>query len=173
MSLVTPSELIARVETHLSNATLQPLLDGIEKEIVDKIGAAYVDDSTPITEIHSGGGRHLYLKRRILSVETVTEYTDLTDQTGTALTEFTDFVSWATRGMLERVGNWGWRVNVSYVPTDDRKNWREAIIDLARIDIARMPMRSEGVQGEMNYTAPENWERERAKILQRLMFTEV
>lgn len=172
MSLVTTDELTDRVETALGDIALQSLLDNIEAEIVGWIGAVYVDEETPITEEHyDNGGRHLYLKRKVSSVETVTEYASISDD-GRALTQNYDYSVRAASGMLERVGNWGWKVIVEYVPRDDRAKWREAIIDLARLDIARMPMSSEAIQGEMSYTAPANWEHERARIIHRLMFTD-
>lgn len=172
MSVLTVSELRTRVETAVTDGSLQALIDRIEAEIAGRIGAAYTDDETIITEEHRGDGRNLYLKRKVLTIDTVTEYSSM-EATGVTLTENDDFITWSSRGMLERFGNWGWRVIVEYVPTDDRIKWKEAVIDVARIDLARTPMQSESVAGEMSYTAPANWEYEREKALRRLMFTEV
>lgn len=171
MSLLSVDELTARVETHLTTPALQSLIDDIEAEIAGHIGAYWVT-ATAISETHMGNGRNLYLKRKITSVSSVTEYASITDS-GSALTEGTHYSVWTEQGRLERVGNWGWKVVVSYIPQDDRRAWKQAVIDIARIDIARMPMKAEGIQGEMSYTAPDNWEYERAQCIHRLMFTEV
>lgn len=176
-SLLTVDELRARVETPLQAADIQALLDRIEAQIVDVLGNPYVDASTTITETHAGYGRDLLLNRRISTIDTVTEFDSLTDATGTELTENTHFYVWPNEGRLQRMtnaGKWGAKVTVEYVPADDRHKWKEAEIDLARLDLKRMALQTESLTTERSFTktftAP-NWEKERRKIMERLMFT--
>lgn len=170
MSVTSVDDVRALVATGLSDANLQALIDRIEADITDAIGAPYVDASTPITETHSGHrGKNLYLKRKIGSVSSITEYATLDDLTGSALTEHVDFRVWSGEGRVERIGG-GWNAvaTVSYVPVDDRSKWKAAVIDAVRLVIARMPMASESVAGELSYTAP-HWEAEKRNIMRRLM----
>lgn len=174
MSVLTLSALRARIETPVGDGDLQALLDSIEQDIVDVIGNPYESATADISETHAGYGRDLFLARRVLSVTTVTEYDSLTDATGTELTENVGFAVWPKQGRLERIGGkWGAKVTVEYVPADDRLKWMEAEIDLVRLRLAHTAMKAESVGGELSYTAPDNWEKEKRRVIERLMFPRV
>lgn len=168
MSVTSVAEARVLVQTGMSDEDLQALIDRIEADIETAIGAPYVDENTSITEMHEGGKRNLLLKRRVLSVGTVTEYATLSDSTGTELTANTDFVVWGRQGRLERIGMWQARIEVVYVPADDRKQWKTAVIDLLRQMISRMPMASESLSGAFSYTAP-HWEKAKRDMLRQIM----
>jgi hypothetical protein len=176
VSLTSVSEVQARVVTDASAPTIQALIDEIEAEITAAIGAPYSTASTTIQETVEGEGAELFLRRPILTVDAVTNYSTLAATTGTALTEGTDFFAWPAQGRLTRLPTgaaWGERVVVDYVPQDDRKKWKGAIIDLARLRLSMTPMRQESISGEFGYTAPENWEAELRKVMRRLSFREI
>jgi len=175
-SLISPAELQALVETGLGDTELQEVIDRVEAEITEEIGAPYADGET-ITETVEGGGRNIYLKRPIASVSSLTEYSQLSDTTGSALTENESFYVWPGEGRIERISTipgailWSRMVEVVYVPQDQNKKRKKAIIDLVRIDLSRTAYFSEGVAGEYNYTATDNmWEKERRRIMKRISF---
>ncbi len=182
MSLLTVVELKALVRTSLSDADLQQVITRAEAEVIRLYGAHYVNGTTTVTETLAGATKNLYLRRRIGSVSSVTEYATLEDTTGTALTS-ANYYLWADEGRLQRLPAtsvegltwglmyWGARVRVVYVPADDNDERREAIVDLCRLQLERTAMRSESVAGEYSYTAPE-WAQARAEILQRLGFAQ-
>src|SRR5688572_4360173 len=106
MTLLTVEELTARVETPLKPAELQALLDSIQQDLIDLLGNPYVDTSTTISETHAGYTRDVFLTRPVLTVDTVTEYTELAStDTGTELTEGTHFHVWPKEGRLQRMTN--------------------------------------------------------------------
>ena len=151
----------------LSDTDLQTVINRIEAEIAAMIGAPYAEDKS-ITLILPGGGKFLSLPRQIGEVVSVTVYATPADA-GRVLSE-EEYVVWAQEGMLERAnGVWESRVVVVFRPADDREQWKQAVIDLARIDIERTAQKQESVGGEYGYTAPD-WEMERRKILRRLRF---
>lgn len=175
MTILSIDALRQRIETPASDSALGDLLDRIEADIVRHLGNPYVNATTPVSETHRGDGYSLFLKRRILSVDTVTEYIlGASGWTPQALTEGSDFLVWNDEGRLER-RQMGWRarVVVAYVPQDDRPAWKEAELDLARIALSRSALKSESVGGEYSFTAPDDWEVEKARVLQRLGFVEL
>jgi hypothetical protein len=182
VSLLTVAELKAQVRSSLSDAQLQSVIDREEAEVIRLYGAHYVGISTTVTETLEGGTRSLYLRRRLTSVSSITEYSTSDSITGTALTAVTDYRVWAAQGRIERmpstnvsgfgVGVWGAIVTIVYVPADDNDLRRAAIIDLCRLALERTALKSENVAGEYSYTAPE-WGQARAEILQRLGFVNV
>ncbi len=179
-SLVSTDEARARISTGLTDDQLQAVIDGVEEEITKRIGAPYEDDSTTITETVKGKAKSIYLKRPIKSVSSVTEYAQLSDTTGSALTENEEFYVWPDQGRIERIGGiwgntgiWNRMVKVIYVPRDQRKQRKGVIIDLVRLELNRSAMYQESVGGEFSYTAPNNWEKERQRIMKRICFTNV
>ncbi len=173
MSVTSPDEARALVQaaSSLSDEELTAIIERIEAEIEAKIGAPYADENTEITEVVIGGEADLFLKRRVGSVVSVTEYNSPFSD-GEVLTEGEDYYVWGAEGRLERNGIWGARVDVAYIPADDRAAWKQVTIDLLRIDIERTAQFQEAVGGEYSYTAPK-WDAERARILKRLRFTGV
>lgn len=175
--LLTIGEITPLIETHLTPAELLVVAERVEAEVVDLLGAVYVDTATTISETRAGYQKNLFLKRKIATVTTVTEYDSLlSSATGQARTEGTHFYIWPDEGRLEHIGaggKWSAKVVVAYVPQDDRPAWKSAMIDLIRIELARTAMVSESVAGELSYTAPANWEKEKVRILRRISFAEI
>lgn len=170
MSLVEIADVRALIKTGESNTNLQALIDRIEDDIVRRFGAHYVGGSTTVEESVEGGAENIYLRRRIGSVDTITERVYLGD-TATEL-EATDYYAWAAQGRIQRLPEgraWGRLVTVTFVPHDDNAQRKQVIIDLVRLDLERTGKQSENVAGEYSYTAPE-WELERARLLRRLSF---
>ncbi len=182
MSLLTIAELRAQVRTGLSDSQLQSVIDREEAEVIRLYGAHYVSGATTVTETLEGGTKSLYLRRRLSSVSSVTEYSTSDSTDGTVLTAVTDYRVWAAQGRIERmpstavsgfgVGVWGAIVDVVYVPADDNDLRRAAIIDLCRLALERTALKSENVAGEYSYSAPD-WGEARAELLQRLGFANV
>lgn len=166
MSLTTVAEVRALINTSLGDGDLQVVIDRIEAEINARIGAPQDgDNSVTVVQTLSGySAKHLFVKSEIGSVSSVIE------DGGTLAAS--DYRSWPG-GMIERlpVGNtWGEVVTVTYKPADNRQERKAAVIDLVRIDINRTAMQSENIAGEYSYSAPQNWEAERRRILRRLAF---
>lgn len=178
-SLVSPDELRVLVETGIGDTELQEVINRVEAEITEEIGAPYSEGET-LTETLEGKSRNIYLKRPVSSITSVTEYSQLSDTTGNALTENETFYVWPSQGRLERISTvpgailWSRMVAVVYVPQDQTEKRKKAIIDLVRIDISRTAYFSEGVAGEYNYMATDNlWEKERRRIMKRLSFISI
>lgn len=170
MTLITVDEAQARIGTPLDAGYLAALIDDVEAEVTEVIG----DPTAAITETHAGYTQSLYVNRKIGSVTTITEYTALDDVTGTALTENEDFFIWANEGRIQRIGaKWGAKVTLVYVPVDDTNKRRSVIVDLIKYYLAYSPLKQENIVSEYAFTAPENWEEEKARLIQRLRFTAV
>lgn len=192
----------ALVPTPLTDPQLQDVIDRVEADINDVIGA--VQDpllATSLTEVVQGGNSDLFLKRPISAVTTVTEYASPTDTTGNVLTEDEEFYTWEAEGRLQRIGGslprgapsvlsvfymtdaqfagqaaagyWGSHVEVIYVPTDQHLKREQATIDLVRVLLSQTALKSESVAGEYSYRAPANWELERRRIMRRLSFVQI
>lgn len=167
MALIDADFLKERIPVALSDARVQALIEDVQATIETRLGAAYATDTT-ITEVHTRpNGINLYLKRRPGSITSVTEKRGLGD---TATEAITDYHMIARNGMLVRTDGptWGALVTVVYTPADDRPQWREAIVDLCRLRLARMAMAGESVGGEFSYTAPQNWEQQERLIMRRI-----
>ena len=164
MSLVTVAETRALVQTDLSDADLQDVIDRVEAEITARIGAPQDESGTvQITKQLQGGTENLYLPVEIGAVVSVVE-------DGLALIA-DEYRVWAG-GVIERLpgGNWGHLVVVTFRPADDRAQRKAVIIDLVRLDVNRTAMVRESIAGEYAYDAPANWEAERRRIIKRLTF---
>ncbi len=175
MSLLSVAELRAQIQSSLTDAQLQSVIDREEAEVTRLYGAHYVDGATTVSETLEGGMRNLYLRRRLTSVSSVTEYQTSDSTDGTALTAVTDYRVWAAQGRIERMpsgATWGAIVDVVYVPADDNDLRRAAIVDLCRLALERTALKAENIADEYSYTAPE-WGEARAEILQRLGFINV
>jgi len=177
MSLVTVAETRALVQTDLSDADLQDVIDRVEAEITARIGPAQNDNGTvQITKQLHGGTQHVFLPVEIGEVVSIVE-------DGAALVA-DEYRAWPG-GVIERLpgstwpgdktlrtraGVWGRFVVVTFKPADNRLERKAAAIDLVRLDISRTAMVSESIAGEYSYHAPVNWEGERRRILKRLTF---
>ena len=165
MSLVTPTDVKALINTSLSDANLQTVIDRVEAQITARIGAPQTDAyATEVVKTMRGEGEYLFMPTEIYSVSSIVE------DTSTLTSD--QYQTWAG-GVIERLpddSHWGDRVVVTYKPTDDRLVRAQVIIDLVRLVIERTAMKGESIAGEYSYTAPDNWEAEFRKAMKRLVF---
>lgn len=164
MSLVTPDDVRALINTSLSEEALQDVIDRVESEITTRIGEPQNDGGTvQIVKTLRGEGEHLFLPTEIMSIVSIVE-------DDVALVS-TDYRTWSG-GVIERLPygeHWGDVCVVTYKPADDRLRRTAATIDLVRLELNRTAMQSESVAGEYSYSAPD-WEKERRRILRRVSF---
>ena len=199
---LTVADCRALVPTPLSDVQLQAVIDRVEDEIDDAIGAVQTGAlATSLTETIKGGDTNIFVKRPISSVTTVTEYSDLTDTTGVDLTENEEFYIWEDEGRLQRIGGgvpgsapsalsvfymtdaqfqglessgcWGSHVKVIYKPQDQHLKREQATIDLVRVLLSTTGLKAESVAGEYSYQAPANWDLEKRRIMRRLSFVQL
>ena len=171
MSTLTVAELQAQVETDLSNATLQKIIDAVERDIEEAIGPAtgyvkeYGDDSRFLSELR--------LPVKASSITTVVEYTDSRSKpTKTTLAaddyELSDDSWWLRRlsdGTNAR-SEWSWHVVVTFEPAADEDRREQAAVQLARLMIINTGYGSERVG---DWTASNlDYRRERSRILSML-----
>jgi hypothetical protein len=167
-SLVSTANVKALINTSLSDANLQDVIDRVEAQITERIGEPQTDAyATTITKTLRGEGYYLFMPTEIYVVVSVTEDLNLltSDQ----------YQLWAG-GVIERLPSesyWGDRTVVVYKPTDDRKRRAQVIVDLVRLVLERTAMKSENIGGEYSYTAPDDWDAEFRKAMRRLMFKAV
>jgi len=173
-NLVQPSDVTALVPTGLSTNDLAAVISRVEDYITDKIGAPYAT-GLELTETVKGGYGDVFTKRRISAVVSVTEYQQLSSSTGTALADGTTMFVWQRQGRITRLGvnAFGERVDIVYTPIDEREKRKQAIIDLVRLELSRSALKSERVAGEYDYTALDNYEAERRRIMRRLTLSRV
>jgi hypothetical protein len=167
-SLVAPAEVRVLINTGLSDANLQTVIERVEAQITAKIGAPQTDlMATTVTKVMRGEGNLLFMPTEIYEVVSITE--DLT------LLTSDQYQTWSG-GVIERLpsdSKWGERMTVVYKPTDDRLARAEVIINLVRLVLERTAMKSENIAGEYSFTAPDNWEAEFHKAMRRLTFKAV
>jgi hypothetical protein len=72
MSLLTVEAARAQIQTGVDDVELQTIIDREEAEIIARYGA-HADGSSTIVETCDGGACSLYLKRRVLSVSSISE----------------------------------------------------------------------------------------------------
>ncbi len=170
-SLVSVEEVRALVQTGLTDAQLQAVIDREEAELIRMIGPHYANGLTVSETLNGDRNRNLYLKRRITSVSSIVEY--LTSTVGTPL-DALNFQVWGDEGRIERLlagAKWpNCRIVVTYVPQDDNLERKAAIIDLLRLGLSRSGLKSESVAGEYSYTAFDNTDEERSRVLRRLNY---
>lgn len=168
MSLVTPSDVRALVNTSLIDDNLQTVIDRVEAQITERIGGPQDDSmATTITKVMRGEGEYLFTPTEIYAVVSIVE-------DGNTLTS-DQYQIWSG-GVIERLpadSNWGDRMTVVYKPSDDRKKRSQVIIDLVRMVLERTSMKNESVAGEYSYTAPDNWDEEFRKAMRKLYFKPV
>ncbi len=177
-SLLTIAEVRALISTGLSDADLQDVIDREEAWMIRAFGAHYTAGQS-VTEIFAGERtRSLYLRRPIATVTSITADGETLDSD--------DYRLWGDEGRIERlpIGSlWGWRgeggiwfeetITVVYTPQDDNDLRKSALIDLLRLTLNRSGLKSESVAGEYSYTAFENTDAERARVMKRLGFIHV
>ena len=167
MSLVTAAEAKKQINTSISDADLQVIIDRIESQITARIGAPWTDDSTPSSVVKTlrGESTSLFLPTGIYEVTSIVE--------DTVTLTASEFRVWGNGGVIERLpieSNWGTVCVVTYKPMDDRFKRIPVIIDLLRLTLERTAMKSENIAGEYSYTAPDNWDVEFRRAMKRLVF---
>lgn len=166
MSLLTIAEARALISTSLDDVQLQAVIDREEAWMIRAYGAHYTA-LLSVTETLAGGkNKSLYLRRPIGSVTSITA-----DE---AVLDSDDYRVWGDEGRIERLpagSRWGEEaIVVVYTPQDDNALRKSALIDLLRLTLNRSGLKSESVAGEYSYTAFENTEEERARVMRTLGF---
>jgi hypothetical protein len=162
MSLITTTEIAARIKTTLTQDELQSVIDQAEADVIAAYGAHHVNGTTTVLETLVGGLSSLYLRRPLASVTSISD-------DGATLTA-TAYRLWASQGRVERLPAgtlWGSVVVIVYVPADDNLRRKAVITDLVRLDLDRTALKSESIAQEYRYDAPD-WNVERAAIVRRL-----
>jgi hypothetical protein len=163
--LLSAAQAKALINTSMSDENLETVIDRIEAQVTEKIGAPQTDAyETEIVKTMRGEGISLFMPTEIYAVVSIVEdtVTLATDQ----------YQTWGG-GVIERLPmgtDWGDRCVVTYKPKDDRLKRAQVIIDLVRLVIERTAMKSENVAGEYSYTAPDDWEKEFRRAMKKLMF---
>ncbi len=167
-SLVSPAEARVLISTSLSDVNLQTVIDRVEAQIAEKIGAPQSDaHDVQVVKTLRGEGTLLFVPTEIYSVLSIVE-DDVTMDPD-------EYQAWAG-GVIERLPHgtsWGRRCVVTYKPADDRLKRKEVIIDLVRLVLERTALKQESIAGEYSYTAPTDWEAEFRKAMKRLTFQAV
>lgn len=168
-SLVSPAHVKALINTSLSDANLQLVIDRVEAQVNAKIGVPQADGYTVevVKTIRGDGSTMLFLPTEIYAVVSIVE-----DET---TLDADQYRVWGG-GVIERLpveSHWDDRCVVTYKPADDRLKRAEVIINLVRLVLERTALQSENIAGEYSYTAPNDWEREFRKAMKKLMFQAV
>jgi hypothetical protein len=163
MSLPSLVEVRALVPaSHLDDVQLGQVLAREAAQLTRRVGSC-PDGVTPTTDMVTGGGNNIYVRRPIARVVSVVEE---------GVLPTTAYLVWAAQGRLERAPlglRWGATVVVTYVPQADAATWAAALIDLVRLATERTALQSESIAGEHSYSAPD-WERERARVYRNYGF---
>lgn len=165
MSIASVDDVRAVVDTDRNDTQLQSLLDRVEDQIEEELGALQTPGgSVEITETVYPTGEDLFLKQPVGSITSVTEDGTLLDAD--------DYRLHAKQGRLERLpvgAHWTDDVVVVYQPADRTASVKEVEIELVRLELSRSGFAKESVAGEYSYEA-KDYEVERKKIMKRLRF---
>lgn len=140
-----------KLDSSVTDASLQPLLDAAESAITQAVGGL---DAT--TEYLAGGRIALLLSRRIGSVTVVTE--------GSTVLIAADYRVRDYRLIRLPVGRvWAPNVEVTYIPFDDLDERKRVQLALVRLDLTVVPGLSNQSMAEasMTYIPDSTIERER------------
>lgn len=168
MTLVSVSRVRSTVPTDLDDASLLELIQEAEAEVIARCGP-HGDGTTAITETYVGrGGRDLFLRRKPVSVTSITA-TTLGGGTPIAI-ETSSYQLWSAESRIAYLGSsWGTDLlTVVYVPADDRPLRRRVITELVRLTLNQTALQSESVGGEYSYSAPASFEAKRAALFRQL-----
>jgi len=167
-SLVSPANVKALVNTPLSDANLQQVIERVEAQITEKIGAPQTDAyATTLVKTLRGEGCNLFVPTEVYNVVSIVE--------DTVTLTADQYQAWGG-GVIERLPmgtDWGDRCVVTYTPKDDRLKRSQVIIDLVRLVLERTAMKSESIAGEYSYSAPEDWDAQFRKAMRKLTFRAV
>jgi hypothetical protein len=193
MSLISTTEVRARISTDFADQPLQAMIDQEEAEITRRYGPHSDGVVTTVVErtigsrgrgsalvnLESGRtflGRDsistVFTRRPIAAVVTVKESSNgFVSSTTLAANQYRLLDEIA--GVVERISSGvgvGFLsdVEVSYIPEDDTMERKRVLMELVRVATDRTAMRAESVGGEYSYKTPDDWETEREKLLTRL-----
>jgi hypothetical protein len=174
--ILTVNQLRDFVETPLSDASLQIILDAAEWAIVNRAGATGAR-----TEIASGGFRFIALARPAASISSVVETAGWSDSVGASDITLAadDYLVGAGEMLIERLitgtnprSVWGARVTTVYTPVDDDPIRAEVQIELCKLALNYTPGLAEETIGTWTerFTNNSAWsnQTERDSILERL-----
>ena len=167
MSLVTIATARVLINTSLSDAELQAVIDRVEAEITALIGAPQDAEGTvELTEDAWSLGESLFLRRPIASVTSVTNEDD----------EELDSDSYRFFSLSGEIclkyGRFDGLYTVVYKPVNENEKRISVTIEIVRLDIERTALKSESVAGEYSYQAPD-FIKERRRLMRQLMFQAV
>ena len=181
MALLTAEEFKAQVQTTLANSVIDDMLDREQAALERLFGPAYDGSAISETFVQESrlpgsqqlalrdGEQSLFVRRRIEEVTSITEKRELNSPTVTLAAS--DYYVIGNQGRILRLNQyWGAVATVLYIPQDDSAEWKRALLELGRTVTQRTVFKSENIAGEYSYTAPDNWDHERTKILQGLGF---
>lgn len=152
-TIISPAILKEHFETDLSDAALQRVIDGVDADIIQFAGLL-----TNISEVHAQPERSLFLARPASTIVSVTE-----TRGGVAtVLAANDYILWDGY-RVERLNtgtnaqdtwpyNTGDYVTVVYTPQDDTARRVMAAINMCKIDLQYMGVKSQSL-GDYNYTA--------------------
>lgn len=173
MSLITPTQLRAHVDTDLTDTALQRILDDADAEIVRRFG----EHTTANVEVHrpGGGELRLFTDRKVASITTIVETlrTVVGEQTVTLSAD--DYTLESDR-CIRRESNgtnsrdwWAEIVTVTYLPVSDDARRTRVTIDLCRLALTYQAAQSMSVGDvSISHVAYDN---ERERILRTLEYS--
>lgn len=160
--LLPVAQLRAVVQSALTDAELEAVIDDEEAELVRRLGP-HGDGATTVVERVTASGDVLFVSRPVASVTSITS-------SGTAVSSAL-YTTALGGGQILHTGA-GWPTGallVTYVPADDQPRRRRVLIELVRLALEQTAFQGESVAGEHSYTAP-NWEERRASLYRRLTY---
>ena len=167
MSLMTPAEIKAHVETDLTDAALQELIDAAEQDIDTAHGAL----ATQTDELLGKKSLNLWPTRPITTVTSITETVGATDTVLSA----DDYKLLHGGRQIERLSTgtnprieWGDRVKIVYAPEDETARRKGILVKLVKFDLAYNGLASEKVGDYSSQSISQITTDERARILSGL-----
>lgn len=168
MSLITTVQAREHIETDLSDAALQRLIDDAEADIVDRFGAHY-DAETPLEITCMGGGRMIRFNRPVSDISGVIETVSGVETELSA----NDYELWYGGRILKRRATgdnpsyyWQGTVTIEYKPVDDTARRIRVLIDLVRLACRYQAVQNEKV-GDYSVSNLD-YDQERIKLLNSL-----
>ena len=138
-SLLTLEQVRSIVETDLSDAALEIIVDAADADIL----SLYGPHSGPISEIVQGGALRLFPRQTIETLTSVSEW-----GYGKAESEAVSVGSDAYQVRFEGRGveclqrYWAYNVKLTYTPVDQRAERRAVLVDMVKVDVVYEGLRS-------------------------------
>jgi hypothetical protein len=172
MALLTTAEIREHIETDLTDAALQRVMDAEEQQIT-----YYCGEHTSQTDrfVNRHDNKVIYPNRRVDSINKVTEYVypepDFNGVPSETELSANDYELVANGRRIDRLPQgdngrtyWGDIVVVEYTPYDDQKRRKVALIDLVKLSLLNRGALKESLP-DYSYTRPEDLQVERERIL--------